>query len=44
MDSSLPASSVYGISQARIVEWVAIFFFNCSIEDDLILSALVYYC
>ena len=26
MDCSLPASSVYGISQARILEWVAISF------------------
>ena len=26
MDCNLPGSSVYGISQARIVEWVAISF------------------
>ena len=26
MDHSLPGSSVYGISQARILEWVAISF------------------
>ena len=26
MDSSLPGSSVHGISQARILEWVAISF------------------
>ena len=26
MDYNLPASSVHGISQARILEWVAIFF------------------
>ena len=26
MDCSLPGSSVHGISQARILEWVAIFF------------------
>jgi len=26
MDCSPPGSSVYGISQARILEWVAIFF------------------
>ena len=26
MDCSLPSSSVHGISQARILEWVAIFF------------------
>ena len=28
MDSSLPGSSVYGIFQARILEWVAISFFS----------------
>ena len=28
MDSSLPASSVHGILQARILEWVAIPFFR----------------
>ena len=26
MDCNLPGSSVHGISQARILEWVAIFF------------------
>ena len=26
MDCSVPGSSVYGILQARILEWVAIFF------------------
>ncbi|KAM7248331.1 hypothetical protein CapIbe_000370, partial [Capra ibex] len=26
MDCSLPGSSVHGISQARILEWVAILF------------------
>ena len=30
MDCSLPGSSVYGISQVRILEWVAIFFFRGS--------------
>ena len=30
MDSSPPGSSVHGISQARILEWVAIFFFRGS--------------
>ena len=30
MDCSLPGSSVYGILQARILEWVAIFFFRAS--------------
>ena len=29
MDCSPPGSSVHGISQARILEWVAISFFNC---------------
>ena len=28
MDCSSPGSSVYGISQARILEWVAIFFYS----------------
>ena len=28
MDSSLPSSSVYGILQARTLEWVAISFSN----------------
>ena len=28
MDCSLPGFSVHGISQARILKWVAIFFFN----------------
>ena len=26
MDCSLPGASIHGISQARILEWVAIFF------------------
>ena len=26
MDYNLPGSSVYGISQAKILEWVAVFF------------------
>ena len=30
MDSSLPGSSVHGISQARILHWVAISFFRGS--------------
>ena len=29
MDCSLPGSSVHGISQARILEWVAICFYRC---------------
>ena len=28
MDCSLPGSSVHGILQARILEWVTIFFFR----------------
>ena len=30
MNCSLPASSIHGISQARVLEWVAIAFSNCS--------------
>ena len=30
MDSSLPGSSVHGILQARILEWVTIFFSRAS--------------
>ena len=30
MDCSLPDSSVHGISQARILEWIAIFFSRVS--------------
>ena len=30
MDSSLPGSSVHGISQPRILEWVAVSFFRIS--------------
>ena len=29
MDCSLPGSSVHGIFQARVLEWVAIAFFAC---------------
>ena len=32
MDCSLPGSSVYGISQARFLEWVAIFFSRGSFQ------------
>jgi len=32
MDSSQPSSSVHGISQARILEWVAISFFRGSFQ------------
>jgi len=30
MDCSLPGSSLHGIFQARILEWVAIFFYRGS--------------
>ena len=30
MDCSLPGSSVHGISQARILEWIVISFFRVS--------------
>ena len=29
MDCSLPGSSIHGILQARVLEWVAISFSNC---------------
>ena len=31
MDCSLPGSSVHGILQARVLEWVAVSFFNSTI-------------
>ena len=31
MDCSLPGSSVHGIFQARVVEWVAIAFSDCAL-------------
>ena len=39
MDSRLPGSSVYGISQAKILEWVAISF---SIKDKIALCKITY--
>ena len=33
MDCSLPGSSVHGIFEARVLEWVAIAFFRESIKD-----------
>ena len=34
MDCSLPGSSIHGISQARVLEWVAIAFSDsCSLEN-----------
>ena len=35
MDCSLPGSSVHGIFQVRVLEWVAITFSNSVIYDDL---------
>ena len=37
MDCSLPGSSVHGIFQARVLEWVAISFFKCKCRVPLIL-------
>ena len=34
MDGSLPGSSVHGIFQARILEWVAIFFSKTTIPSS----------
>ena len=36
MDYSLPGSSVHGISQARILEWVAISFSTIGIDISII--------
>ena len=36
MDCSLPGSSVYGISQARILEWVAIAFTYLNLDIDIL--------
>ena len=33
MDCSLPGSSVHGIFQARILEWVAVTFSDCLLEE-----------
>ena len=38
MDCSPPGSSVHGISQARILEWVAIFFLTQGLNLCLLLS------
>ena len=40
MDCSLPGTSVHGIFQARVLEWVAIAFSTCHCQALLILSAL----
>ena len=41
MDCSLPDSSVHGISQARILEWVATFFWGSSQHGDCICVSCV---
>ena len=41
MDCSLPGSSVHGISQARILEWVAISFSRDLPHPEIDLSTLV---
>ena len=35
MDCSLPGSSVHGIFQARVLEWVAIAFSSTALEEEL---------
>ena len=35
MDCSPPGSSIHGIFQARVLEWGAIAFSRCSLEDML---------
>ena len=42
MDCSLPGSSVHGILQARIVEWVAISFSrgSCQPRDQTLVSCI----
>ena len=42
MDCSLPDSSVHGIFQARVVEWVAISFSNKILNFFVILSTEIY--
>ena len=36
MDSSLPASSIHGIFQARVLEWGAIAFSDVLLKDTII--------
>ena len=38
MDCSLPGSSVYGIFQARVLEWGAIAFSTYSLGQDLMIK------
>ena len=35
-DCSLPGSSVHGIFQARVLEWVAVAFFNVSVKNPFL--------
>ena len=42
MDCSPPGSSVHGISQDRILEWVAISFSNCRLLQDIEYSSVCY--
>ena len=42
MDCSLPGSSIHGIFQARVLEWVAIAFFNRSISSVQFSRSVVY--
>ena len=42
MDCSLPGSSVHGILQARILEWVAISFSSKVIETDFFFNVREY--
>ena len=44
MDCSQPGSSVLGISQARILEWVAIFFFRGSPNSSVQFSSVAQSC
>src|SRR5574337_648994 len=42
MDCSLPGSSVHGIFQARVLEWVAIAFFNINIYITYKCNYIIY--
>ena len=42
MDCSLPGSSIHGIFQARVLEWVAIAFSNCPPEQRLNLTPVLF--
>ena len=42
MDCSLLGSSIHGIFQARVLEWVAIAFFISTPEDSIILFLICY--